>query len=302
LHAIDTGKDWHGIKPGEMRVSPRETWTPEQRLADMSSLGVDVQVVSTAAAFYYYDLDVGITTAMHRDCNDEVHQMTMDRPDRFAGLATIPMQDVQAAIAELERAVVQLGLKGAMIDDKVNGRTFDEPEFLPLWKAAEQMGALLFIHQGGETLVSQRANRYHLPNSIGNLVDRAVTFASFVFGGVMDTCPDLKVCLAHGGGYTCFGIGRMDRGWQVRSEARVNLHKPPSTYLNKFYYDCLTHSEAALRMLIDAVGVDRVVFGTDWPYDMAIDWPVSWILSLETLTQEEKEAILWKNLEKLLGI
>jgi aminocarboxymuconate-semialdehyde decarboxylase len=302
LHAIDTGKDWHGIKPGEMRVSPRETWTPEQRLADMSSLGVDVQVVSTAAAFYYYDLDVGITTAMHRDCNDEVHQMTMDRPDRFAGLATIPMQDVQAAIAELERAVVQLGLKGAMIDDKVNGRTFDEPEFLPLWKAAEQMGALLFIHQGGETLVSQRANRYHLPNSIGNLVDRAVTFASFVFGGVMDTCPDLKVCLAHGGGYTCFGIGRMDRGWQVRPEARVNLHKPPSTYLNKFYYDCLTHSEAALRMLIDAVGVDRVVFGTDWPYDMAIDWPVSWILSLETLTQEEKEAILWKNLEKLLGI
>jgi hypothetical protein len=110
----------------------------------------------------------------------------------------------------------------------------------------------------------------------------------------MDACPHLKICLAHGGGYTCFGIGRMDRGWQVRSEARVNIPRPPSAYLNKFYYDCLTHSEAALRMLIDTAGIDRVIFGTDWPADMAIDWPVSWILSLESLTQEEKEAILGK--------
>ena len=164
-----------------------------------------------------------------------------------------------------------------MIDDKGNGKTFDEPEFLPLWKAAEQMGAVIFVHQGGATLVRDRTSRYHLPNTIGNLVDRAVTFASFVFGGVMDQCPDLKVCLAHGGGYTCFGIGRMDRGWQVRSEARANIQQPPSAYLNRFYYDCLTHSEAALRMLIDTVGIDKVVFGTDWPADMAIDWPVSWV-------------------------
>jgi aminocarboxymuconate-semialdehyde decarboxylase len=213
------------------------------------------------------------------------------------------MQDVKAAIAELDRAVNRLGLVGAMIDDKVNGKTFDEPEFLPLWRAAEQMGALMFIHQqGGETLVKQRSNRYHLPNTIGNLVDRAVTFASFVFGGVMDACPDLKICLAHGGGYTCYGIGRMDRGWQVRSEARIHIQQPPSTYLNRFYYDCLTHSEAALRFLIDTVGVERVLFGTDWPADMAIDWPVSWVLSLQSLTPAEKEAILYKNAETLFGL
>jgi aminocarboxymuconate-semialdehyde decarboxylase len=133
-------------------------------------------------------------------------------------------------------------------------------------------------------------------------VDRAVTFASFVFGGVMDACPELKVCLAHGGGYTCFGIGRMDRGWQVRSEARVHIDRPPSAYLRKFYYDCLTHSEPALRMLIDSVGSDHVVLGTDWPADMRIDWPVSWVLGLKSLTQEEKENILWKNLERLLGL
>ena len=118
----------------------------------------------------------------------------------------------------------------------------------------------------------------------------------------MDACPDLRICLCHGGGYTCYGIGRMDRGWQVRQEARTHITQPPSKYLDKFYYDCLTHSEEALRYLIDSVGIDRVVFGTDWPFDMATDWPVSWILSLESLTMEEKEAILHGNLEELLGI
>ena len=256
IRAMQAEKAWHGIQPGTMRIAPRAIWTPEQRLADMNSLGVDVHVVSTGAAFYYYDGDATTIAAMHRECNDEVQQMTVDYPDRFKGFAQIPMQDPATAIAELDRVVNQLGLVGAMINDTANGRTYDEPEFLPLWKAAEQMGALMFIHQqGGDTLVTPRLNRYHLANTIGNLVDRAVTFASFVFGGVMDKCPDLKICLAHGGGYTCYGIGRMDRGWQVRSEARVNIQQPPSAYLNKFYYDCLTHSEPALRYLIDTVGI-----------------------------------------------
>ncbi len=305
IRALDAGQEWHGIDTARMATMRRTTkwcWTPEQRLADMNSLGVDVHVVSTGDAFYCYDRDAQAVAAMHRECNDEVHQMTLDHPDRLKGFAQIPMQDVNAAIGELDRAVNRLGLVGAMIDDKVNGRTYDDPEFLPLWKAAEQMGALILIHQGGANMVRERTAQYHLPNSIGNLVERAVTFASFVFGGVMDACPELKICLCHGGGYTCFGIGRMDRGWQVRPEARTHISQPPSAYLNKFYYDCLTHSEEALRMLIDTVGIDRVLFGTDWPADMAIDWPVSWVLNLESLTQDEKEAILWKNLEKLLGI
>ncbi len=303
LQAMAAGQSWHGVNPGDMFVAPRNVWTPQQRIDDMNSLGVDVQVVSTGAAFYFYDRDPQVISEMHRECNEEVHQMTMDYPERFKGFAQIPMQDVNTAIAELEYAVTQLGLVGAMINDTANGLPYDDPSLLPLWRAAEQMGAILFIHQqGGDTLVTPRSNRYHLPNTIGNLVDRAVTFASFVFGGVMDKCPDLKICLAHAGGYTCFGVGRMDRGWQVRSEARVNIQQPPSTYLNRFYYDCLTHSEAALRMVIDTVGIDRVVFGTDWPADMAIDQPVSWVLGLESLTQDEKDAILWKNLEKLLNI
>jgi aminocarboxymuconate-semialdehyde decarboxylase len=94
----------------------------------------------------------------------------------------------------------------------------------------------------------------------------------------------------------------MDRAWLTRPDAQSQIRQPPSAYLRRFHYYCIVYTESALRYLIDTVGVDRVVFGTDWPYDMVFDWPVSWILSLESLTQEEKDAILWKNLEQLLGL
>ena len=141
---------------------------------------------------------------MTQECNDYVAELVVDNPARFSGFATLPMQDIKAAIAELERSM-GLGLKGAMIGDNVNGKTYDEKEFLPFWKAAQDLGAVILVHQGGETVVNHRIDRYHLPNTIGNPADRALTFASLVFGGVMDACPDLKVCLCHGGGYTCFG-------------------------------------------------------------------------------------------------
>ena len=302
-NAVLNGRDFHGMTSasGEL-FNPRNAWTPDQRIADMDSLGIDVQVVTTNVSFYNYDKDIAMATAVARDCNDEIAQMMKDYPDRISGLANVPMQDIDAAIAEMERAMNQLGMKGVMINDHINDVTFDDERFYPFWKAAEELGAFILIHQSRPTVVTPRLDRYHLPNSIGNLTDRAITFATFVFGGVMDKFPDLRVCLCHGGGYTCFGIGRMDRGWEVRPEARVNISKPPSEYLRSFYYDCLTHSEPALRYLVDTVGADRVVLGTDWPADMMLDWPVAWVLRMESLSQEEKDLILWKNREGLLGI
>jgi aminocarboxymuconate-semialdehyde decarboxylase len=314
--ATENGGDWHTLKRAKNErghecaivggrpqpLPPRAKWTPEERIADMDSLGVDVHVVSPYVGFYNYHLDTKIAVATSQATNDEIAEMARTWPKRFAGLGTLPMQDVKAAIDELERGMTRLALKGVEINDHVNGRTLEEPEFRPFWKAADQMGALVFFHQGGETLVSPRSTRYHLPNSIGNLVDRAVTFATLVHGGVMDECPNLKIVLGHGGGYTCYGIGRMDHAWQVRAEARVHTTQPPSAYLRRFYYDSIVYTEEALRFLIDTVGVDRVVFGTDWPYDMALDWPVSWILAMKGLTQEEKDAILWKTLATLLNL
>jgi aminocarboxymuconate-semialdehyde decarboxylase len=126
--------------------------------------------------------------------------------------------------------------------------------------------------------------------------------AAFIFGGILDKCPDLKVCIAHGGGPACFGMGRLDRGWQVRSEARTHILKPPSAYQRQLYYDCITMSETALRFLINSVGADHVVLGSDWPYVRWDPSPVTWVKGLKSLTEEEKEKILWKNLEKLLDV
>ncbi|MDP6454041.1 MAG: amidohydrolase family protein [SAR202 cluster bacterium] len=292
---------WHGMTSEEGELgNPRNSWSVAQRIEEMDSLGIDIQVVSSVDAFYRYEDDLSTAIAIAQDCNDEIAGMTRDHPSRFMGLCNLPMQDVSASIDELERGVTELGLKGAMINDHVNGKTYDAPEFRPFWLAAERLGALIFIHQGDPTLVSARSDRYHLFNTIGNLVDRTVTFASLVFGGVIDRFPELKICLAHGGGYACFGIGRMDRGWQVRPEARVHLQTPPSEYLRRFYYDTVTHDDSALRMLIDNVGAERILFGTDWPADMRIENPVPWLSSLDFLTSDEKEMILGGNLERTL--
>jgi aminocarboxymuconate-semialdehyde decarboxylase len=244
---------------------------------------------------------VGI--AISRSCNDHIAEMTRAWPSRFVGLGTLPMQDVSAAIVELERGMTQLGLKGAILNDHVNGKTYDAPEFGPFWQAAERLGALIQFHQAeGDTVVDPRSRRYAIGNSIGALSERAITFAALVFGGVLDRHPQLKISLSHAGGYAVFGAGRMDRGWQVRSEARIHLNQPPSRYLRRFYYDCITHSEPALRFVIDAVGADRVLLGSDWPHEMGLESPVQWIMQMRSLTPQEKEAILSKNLENLLAV
>ena len=315
--AVDAGQSWHDFRlepgrglgavvRGDKRVglqTPKLRFTPEERLKDMDEQGVDVQVVSIHTPLFSYDVDSAQAQQLAREVNDEIASMTRQWPQRFAGLATLPVQDVGAAVAELDRAVHALGLKGAELDTVVNGQTWDEPHFLPLFKAAEAMGAVLFFHpQPQDNLVLAFTDKFNLANSIGVPVEDALLVATLIFGGIFDACPDLKVCIAHGGGPACFGMGRMDRGWQVRSEARVHIQHPPSTYQRHFYYDCVTNSEVALRFLIDQVGADRVVLGSDWPF---VGWdpsPPGWVQSLASLTQEEKDKILWKNLEQLLGL
>ena len=316
--AFQESRDWHGMNhesrgDAEFIVgngkrilinSPKIRYTPEQRLADMDADGTDVQVVSIHTPLFPYHWDTSVAVRASREVNDEIAGMTKQWPDRFAGLATLPLQDVDASIQELERAVNDLGLKGAEVDMVVNGLNWDEPRFLPLFKAAEEMGALLFFHpQPQDNIVAmERTLRYGIPNSVGVVLEDALVVATLICGGILDECPNLRVCIAHGGGGACFAMGRIDHGWQVRSEARVNILKPPSAYQKQIYYDFLTSSEAGLRFLIDAVGADHVVVGSDWPF---VGWdpsPGGWLEGLGSLTQEEKEKVAWRNLESLLGI
>jgi len=311
------GRDWYGTRyePGEglgatvtngrrSQIStPKVRFTPEERLADMDAQGVDVQVISIHMPLVGYHLEPAQGRQLAREVNDEIAAMTRQWPRRLAGLATLPVQDVSAAIDELERAVHVLGLKGAELDTVVEGENWDEPRFLPLFKAAEAMGAVLFFHpQPQHNFMLRRTERYGLANSLGVIVEDTIIVAILIFGGILDACPDLKVCIAHGGGLACFGMGRLDHGWQVRTEARQHIQKPPSTYQRRLFYDCVTGSEAALRFLIDQVGIDRVVLGSDWPFVRWDPSPVAWVQSLASLTPAEKDKILWQNLTTLLNL
>src|SRR6266581_3786876 len=314
---IDQGQAWYGVRyeqaedrgwtvsPGGRNpvITPKLRFTPEERLKDMDEQGVDVQVISIHTPLFSYHLEPAQGRQLARDVNDEIAAMTRQWPQRFAGLATLPVQDVKAAIDELDRAMNVLGLKGAELDMVVNGVNWDEPQFLPLFKAAERMGAVLFFHpQPQHNLLFKGTDRYGVANNIGVIVEDTLIVAILIFGGILDACPDLKVCIAHGGGVACFGMGRLDRGWQVRPEAREHIHQPPSAYQRRLHYDCVVGSEAALRFLIDSVGVDRVVLGSDWPFVRWEPSPVAWVQGLQSLSREEKDGILWQNVTTLLGL
>ena len=314
-NAVGKGREWFGVYQekddkghvvmwGRRQVpDPKTRYTPEERLEEMDAIGTDMHVVSVATGLYNYNLPPEQGLQASREVNDEIAGMMRRWPERFSGLATVPMQDVKAAVTELERAVSVLGLKGAMLDTEVNGLAWDDPGFDPLFKAAEELGAVLFFHPSSARISGwEGPRRFHLSNTIGNTMEDTLTVAALIFGGVLDRHPSLKAVIAHGGGPACFGIGRMDRAWELSPQARIHIQQPPSRYLRRLYYDCITWSEAALRFLIDTVGADRVVLGSDWPWDMGLESPVQWLNSMEIITSEEKELILHKNVERLLGI
>ena len=314
--AAAAGREWYGyrhepgaglgafIGDGKRTVfsSPKVRFATDERLKDMDAQGVDVQVLSIHTPFFGYHLEAGQGRLLAREVNDEIAGIVRAQPQRFAGLATLPMQDVKASIDELERAVTVLGRKGAELDTQVNSEQWDDPKFLPFFKAAEAMSAVLFFHpQPQHNFLMQRTPRDGLFNSLGVILDDAIVVAILIAGGVLEACPELRACIAHGGGPACYAMGRLDRGWQGRPEAR-RIPQPPSAYQRRLYYDTVVGSEKALRFLLDEVGADRVVLGSDWPF---VPWhpsPVTWVQGLASVTSEEKERILWRNLEGLLGL
>jgi aminocarboxymuconate-semialdehyde decarboxylase len=308
--AVLDGGTWHTLTNaiGELEI-PEFSISPEDRIAKMDAAGVDMHVLTVNNDFYRYELDPAVTQEIARACNEEIGEMMRAHPGRFTGLATVPMQDVGLAVAEMEFAMSKLGYRGITINDHVNGVTFDDPRFYPFWEAVESLGAVVFFHQCGPTLVKARTSRYALPNSVGNLVDRAVTFGTLVFGGIMDRYPGLKICLAHAGGYSAFGAARMDKTWRAAemevpefADAKANITRPPSEYLSRFYYDSCTYTEATLRFVIDAVGIDRVVLGTDYPAPMVQDDPVGWLEKMPGITEAERTAILSTNPARMLSL
>jgi len=293
--AVENGGDWLGMTADDGELwNPKMHWGLQERLDDMDALQVDIQVVAPNIDFYQYHRKPADTIRIASEVNDEIAEMVRERPDRLMGLGTLPMQSIDGANGEMVRGMKDLGLVGFMINDHVNGLTYDKEHFDPFWEAAEELGAVIFFHQGRDTSAMTLTKDYFLWNSVGALADRALTFGCLVYGGVMDKHPNLEVCLCHAGGFTSFVIDRMDKAWDGRSHLRGKALDRPSTYLKRFYFDTVTFEPRTLRFLVDVVGADRVLFGTDWPTPMMVDG-VRGLEVMEGLEGPDREAILKTN-------
>jgi len=281
-------------------IEPNWRLSIDERISLMESIGVDRQVLSTPPYFFNYHLDLRDGKESARSINEELVSIISARPDKFDALATIPFQDVDSAISELEWAMSN-GMKGAEICTHVNGMNFDDRVLWPLFEAAEHLGAFLFFHPHAPAGVD-RMKDYYLANILGNPLENTIAIASIIFGGLLDRYSDLKLCFAHGGGYACFGAPRMNRGHLVRPESRLNTSKGPSDYLKSLYYDCLTHGYDELEFLVNKVGADRILMGSDFPFDMGLDSPAEWVDGATNLSPSEKDMILGANAVRLLGL
>ena len=270
-----------------------------RRLQDMDATGIDVHVLSATPQTYLYKQEAALGATTSAIQNDQIAKHIAAHPTRFMGIATLPMQDPKLAADELTRAMTKLGLRGAMFASNILGKNLDDPSFEPLWAAAEELGAFMFIHPNN-VAGAERLKSYYLVNLIGNPLDTTIAAACLVFGGVMDRHPRLKVCLAHAGGFMPYQAGRWIHGWRVRPEPKKNIRQEPATIVGRFLYDTIAHSDESLAFLIERAGAARVMLGSDYPYDMAMMDCVAHVRGLK-ISDADKAAILGTRAEALLS-
>ena len=270
-----------------------------RRLQDMDATGVDVHVLSATPQTYLYKQEAALGATTSAIQNDQIAKHIAAHPTRFMGIATLPMQDPQLAADELTRAMSKLGLRGAMFASNILGKNLDDPSFEPLWAAAEELGAFMFVHPNN-VAGAERLKSYYLVNLIGNPLDTTIAAACLVFGGVMDRHPRLKVCLAHAGGFMPYQAGRWIHGWRVRPEPKKNIPQEPATIVGRFLYDTIAHSDESLAFLIERAGAAQVMLGSDYPYDMAMMDCVAHVRGLK-ISDADKAAILGTRAEALLS-
>ncbi|MPZ55989.1 MAG: amidohydrolase family protein [Rhizobiales bacterium] len=279
------------------RPFPRGGWDLERRLKDMDAAEVDVQVLSNTPQTFLYNLDASQTADASALQNDQIAKLVKERPDRFMGMATLPMQNPERAVAELRRAVRDLGLVGAQIGTHIEGKNLDDPGLAAFWAAVAELDAFIMIHPtkpaGGD-----RNKAYYLTNLIGNPLETTIAAASLAFGGVMERHPDLKILLVHGGGYVPYQYGRWTHGWEVRGEPKQFLKIDPEASVRRFYYDTITHGKPALEYLVSLMGASRVVLGSDYPYDMG-NWELVREARALPIPEADRACILGGNAEAL---
>lgn len=246
---------------------------PEPRRAAMQAMGVDFQIIGPAPGQQHYWAEPEVLARISALQNDHVADTVARDPGRFAGLGTLPLTAPDQAVAEATRAVQELGLRGFQIDSRAGAMELSDPALDPVWARLVQLDAVLTIHPLGFSH-GQRFGDFFMVNTIGQPLEEIIAANHLIFGGVLDRHPDLRVLIVHGGGYFSACIGRMDHAWKARPELRRLIGQPPSAYLRRLWYDTCVFDAGALTRLVDLAGPDRVMMGSDWPFDMGDADPV----------------------------
>ncbi len=287
---------------GATRTPPLEAryYDLARRLRSMDSQGVAVQALSlTVPMIYWADGKVG--TALARAFNDAASAAHIAHPQRFIGCAMLPMQEPPLALDELERAARLPGIRAVYMGTNVNGRELSDPDYFPIFERAHALGLPVLLHPI-RVIGADRLGSFYLNNLLGNPFDTAVAAAHLVFGGVLDRLPRLQIVLPHAGGALPYLAGRLQRGQRVRPEGQKAARRPFMTYLRRFTYDTITHDARALRYLLDAVGPDRVMLGSDFCFDMGYERPREIVEKQLRLSRPDRDRILRGNASRLLGL
>jgi aminocarboxymuconate-semialdehyde decarboxylase len=299
LTAIDADSSSLEVAGTAYKPFPRGGHDVARRFADMNATGVDMHVLSGAPQAWLYGQEAAVGVAAAIIQNDEMARLVKEHPDRFAAIATLPMQAPQMAADELRRAMTKLGLHGAMIGSNAGGKNLDDPSFEPLWATAEELGAWMMIHPGN-VAGADRLKAYYLQNLIGNPLDTTIAGACLIFGGVLERHPKLNFVMVHGGGFIPYQGHRWVHGWEVRPEPKVHLKHSPEPYLDRFLYDTILHSSEPLEFLIESVGAGRIFLGSDYPYDMGMMDCVAHVRGLK-IAQADRDFILGGHAQKILA-
>jgi aminocarboxymuconate-semialdehyde decarboxylase len=268
------------------------------RLKAMDAQRVAVHALSLMPPMVYW-ADAALGLRLAKLVNNAMVEATQTHPSRFVGLATLPLQDPQAAVAEAERAVNELGCRGIYLGTNVRGKELADLSFLPVFERMDALNVPIFLHPLN-VVGTQRLTSYYLHNLLGNPFDTAVAAANLIFSGLLDRFPKLNICLPHAGGALPYLIGRLNHGWKVREECKA-LKNPPSSYLRRFTYDTISHAPESLDYLIDLVGADRVMMGSDYCFDMGYERPVKVVTALK-LSRKDREKIVGGNAARLLRL
>jgi aminocarboxymuconate-semialdehyde decarboxylase len=269
----------------------------EDRLRDMDSMGVDVQVISPTPTQYYYWAEPDLADVISGHLNDRISALCTAHPDRFLGFGAVTLQYPERAAEQLETLVRHQGFRGVEVSTRVNGRDIADRFFDPFWARAEEVGAVVFIHPLGTTMGARLAEHY-LVNIIGQPLETTICLSKLIFDGALDRHPGLKIIAAHGGGYLPAYCGRSDHAHAVRRDSHGCV-RPPSEYLRKLWFDTVVYDPAQLRRLVEQVGIDRIVTGSDYPFDMGEYNPSGMVASFSA---EEQRKILGANAASLLGM